>query len=87
MLSGANRRHLGHNALVGTLPDSLGSLSNLHFASFGINALAGHIPQSVCSLTGLTFLCAGVALTLRLDAGQMALTRACALQGPFHKPI
>ena len=47
---------LGDNELTGSIPSSLGSLSNLEQLELGFNELTGSIPSSLGSLTNLTLL-------------------------------
>ncbi|CAI7853655.1 unnamed protein product, partial [Closterium sp. NIES-54] len=52
-------RSLGSNALMGPIPSTFGSLSNLQKLSLGQNMLAGSIPSTFVNLTNLSYLSLG----------------------------
>jgi len=55
-LNGVVRLHLWSWGLAGTIPDSLGNLTNLEELNLTFNSLAGTIPDSLGNLTNLRIL-------------------------------
>jgi hypothetical protein len=77
---------LGFNGLNGTIPSSVGSMTELNFMRLGSNYLKGTIPSSLASLTKLTDLSLAVnALTgLVPPLPFKQYSSGCNLDNPNH---
>lgn len=51
-----NARSVAFNRLVGTIPDSIGSLENLKMLDIGVNRFVGQLPPSLVNLRKLELL-------------------------------
>ena len=74
----APRRDLSYNALSGTVPASLGQLTQLRRLALSSNLLRGGLPDSLAALTALQSLC------VRLRRGSRLPWRA--LADPISPP-